>query len=352
MIHSLGNDYFFSPPSEKGLHWFIFTSPFVSMEMVGKVLFSEIKLEYRHIEGVQNISRDKMVVKFDCHETFRNVIQDYDEKIMQIDAIESVRVVNISTEVTFVSVRNAPFEMKEECLINISSRYGKVESMRNNRFAVGPFAGRLNGTRTARMKLRENIPSSINVSGYNLAFIYNGQKRTCYICGSEGHMAKDCTTDMTEKVNMWNEKDFPSMASRELIAEGQGKSQNIEEEEVTQDEKIGQKEKTPSKESDNGEIHIDLQGNNADSDITVVSQEVDNAGENMSSEATIMDEKDVQIHPAKSSDEGLITHMIQADVHQSDDDDGVQKENPTDENMLADEKKPKDDDNTKESKEK
>ena len=188
-----------------------FTSPFVTMEMVGKLLFDEMKIECSKIVGVQNISKDKVIVKFDSNETFLSIVKEYEDKIMRINDTYSVKVVNISTGLTFVSVCNAPFEMENDTIICILSRYGEIESIRNNRFSHGPFEGLLSGIRTAKMKVRENIPSSINVFGHNLTIIYNGQKRTCYKCGCEGHMAKDCATDMSEKVNIWDENDFPVM---------------------------------------------------------------------------------------------------------------------------------------------
>ncbi|KAG7167104.1 hypothetical protein Hamer_G005440 [Homarus americanus] len=56
-------------------------------------------------------------------------------------------------------VKNAPFEMGNDIIMNILSKYGKVEGVRLNKYTKGPAAGLLNGTRTFKIfatDLREN----------------------------------------------------------------------------------------------------------------------------------------------------------------------------------------------------
>ncbi|KAG7177242.1 hypothetical protein Hamer_G000511 [Homarus americanus] len=83
--------------------------------------------------------------------------------------------------------------------------------MRLNKYTKGPAAGLLNGTRTFKVNLKNNIPSSVTEGGHSLTFLYAGQRKTYYKCGHEGHLAIDCHTEEVDKVNIFNEEDFPAI---------------------------------------------------------------------------------------------------------------------------------------------
>lgn len=51
-----------------------------------------------------------------------------------------------------------------------------------------------NGTRTARMGLRSDIPSYIRIASEMLLIIYNHQARTCRRCNRTGHIALKCSS--------------------------------------------------------------------------------------------------------------------------------------------------------------
>ena len=191
-----------------------FTAPYVSMDMVSNVLLNKMNVNCNDIIGVQNLNRNKVVVKFGSTEGFMNIMEEFEDKMIKINEVEMVRIVNLSNSFTFVSIRNAPFEMDDDLIVGILSRYGKVDSIRKNTFSLGPFKGLLSGIRTVKMKIKGNIPSSLNVCGHNLTVLYNGQKRTCFKCGQEGHLMKDCAVDIFGKENAWSEEDFPRLDKR------------------------------------------------------------------------------------------------------------------------------------------
>ena len=58
-----------------------------------------------------------------------------------------------------------------------------------------------NGIRTARMRLVEPIPNSLNIVGELVFINYPGQPRTCRRCGGEGHVAAACRK--TRCFNCW-----------------------------------------------------------------------------------------------------------------------------------------------------
>ena len=79
------------------------------MEMVGKVLFSEMSVNIGDIAGVQNIGRNKIVVKFTSSSTFMDVMDKFEDRVIALNNVDSVKVINLSSTITFVSVGNAPF---------------------------------------------------------------------------------------------------------------------------------------------------------------------------------------------------------------------------------------------------
>ena len=51
-----------------------------------------------------------------------------------------------------------------------------------------------NGTHTARMRLRSDIPSYIRIISETLLIIYDHQPRTCRRCNRTGHIALECSS--------------------------------------------------------------------------------------------------------------------------------------------------------------
>ncbi|KAG7161889.1 putative Zinc knuckle-containing protein 14, partial [Homarus americanus] len=96
--------------------------------------------------------------------------------------------------------------MGNEIIMNIISKYGKVEGVRLNKYTKRPAVGLLNGTKTFKVNLKNGIPSSLTVGGHTLTFLYAEQRKTCYKCGHEGHLAND----KVDEVNIFNEEDFPA----------------------------------------------------------------------------------------------------------------------------------------------
>ncbi|KAG7166602.1 hypothetical protein Hamer_G013607, partial [Homarus americanus] len=69
--------------------------------------------------------------------------------------------------------------------------YGKVEGMRPNKYTKGPAAGLLNGTKTFKVILKNNIPSLVTVGSHSLTFLFAAQRKTWCYCNFRQYTA-DC----------------------------------------------------------------------------------------------------------------------------------------------------------------
>ena len=89
---------------------------------------------------------------------------------------------------TIVKIFEAPDEMPDSVLVARLSTYGKVFSFRRDK-----CRGHIrNGVRTARMRLKSDIPSVVRIAGTYIRLWYPGQPKTCRRCGAADHFAASC----------------------------------------------------------------------------------------------------------------------------------------------------------------
>ena len=206
-----------------------------NQKQISEVIFEDLKIKYDEIIGFQPLNRHKVVIQFDKSYAYHSFCDKYDEKDIDIGNGKSVRVVNLSRQYTYVSIRYAPFNMENAVLEGILKNYGKVYGIRLNRYAHGKEEGLLNGTRTARMELKRGIPSSMTIHGFNIVFYYNGQMKTCYKCGRESHMAAECMYEVEDRINVFNVTEFPEIPGKKRNADDEGNKDSIETTQKTQE---------------------------------------------------------------------------------------------------------------------
>ena len=186
-------------------------------DVVCNIIFDELKINQNDIWGIQVLRNNKVVVKFNNSAVFNEICDNYDGKTLKLRDGQQVRLVNFSSEYNYVSIRYAPFEMTDDTIIGVLSQYGRVFSMRHNTHSLGKAQGLVSGTRTAKMNIKRNIPTSLNIQGYDIVCLYNGQKKTCFKCGSEYHLAANCIVNEKEQGSIFEESDFPAMVNKEKI---------------------------------------------------------------------------------------------------------------------------------------
>ena len=264
-----------------------------TMKIVSDALFKSMKVKLEEIIGVQTTSRNRVIVKV-IPNVFSYLMKEYEDKYLDVEKFGQFYVKNLSSSVTYVSIRNAPFEMSDETLSALLSRYGKVENIRRNMYSDGPFKGSLTGVRTAAMRLKENIPSSITIHGYTISFIYNGQLRTCFRCGSTGHMIKDCEYD-SEK-SMLNVEEYPEINANKGAREKESSGNN---DAAAQD--ISETEPEPGK------------ANDKDQEVSAPSiQVVENEEEKTNEETPVIENEDEKEEETQENSETIVSQEIGA----------------------------------------
>lgn len=129
----------------------------------------------------------------------RSWVVSFDNQLAKETALEVASIEIAGTTVflgdcenrlVLVKIYEAPAELPDTAVIGRLNYYGRVLSFRRDKIAQ--FIE--NGVRTARMSLNRHIPSTINLAGEFLRIWYPNQPKTCRNCGSEDHLAKDCSS--------------------------------------------------------------------------------------------------------------------------------------------------------------
>ena len=109
---------------------------------------------------------------------------------------ENTRVFIFGNEITFgttdnrttiVKIFESPNEMPDTAIIGRLTCYGRVLSFRREK--EGNF---YNGVRSARMRLRGPVPSTIFIAGEMVRAWHPDQPKTCRRCGADDHLASEC----------------------------------------------------------------------------------------------------------------------------------------------------------------
>ena len=116
------------------------------------------------------------------------------EEALDLASIEiqgcTVFIGDCENRLELVKIYESPNELPDTVLIGRLSHYGRVLSFHRDLVAQGIY----NGVRTARMQLHCHIPSTICVVGDIMRIWYPSQPKTCRNCGSEDHIAKECSS--------------------------------------------------------------------------------------------------------------------------------------------------------------
>ena len=81
------------------------------------------------------------------------------------------------------------------------------------------------------MAIKKPIPSNMIISGWQIEVFYRTQKRTCYRCGQDDHVASQCDTRYKYFENRFTMEEFPELVRKQPIVVEENVSEENEENE-------------------------------------------------------------------------------------------------------------------------
>ena len=140
-------------------------------------------IDYDDIISIQRrLGTNTFVVSFCTAEAKAHLLSAWDINVAGHRAF----VADCDNRISLVKVYNGPNEMPDSVIIARLSSYGSVLSFRRDHATDAIY----NGVRTARMEIKQNIPSTVRITGEFIKFWYPGQPKSCRRCGD--HLVKDC----------------------------------------------------------------------------------------------------------------------------------------------------------------
>ena len=185
-------------------------------------IISELHLESADIIGVQRdtekfYSRLLVKLKDDAMLEFDR-IKDMDGEIITLRrnfGDVKIMIQDMTSCLKYVAVAGIPFEVPNDAVAALMSRFGDVKGIRMN-YYKSILNGIATGTRIVKMNMKRNIPSVIRVGNKTLNISYENQIKTCYRCGMDDHLGNECRTKEEERIHIINDTDYPLLKSNEM----------------------------------------------------------------------------------------------------------------------------------------
>ncbi|XP_067029212.1 uncharacterized protein [Acropora muricata] len=103
---------------------------------------------------------------------------------------QEIPVTKDGQKVTVVYIRDLPYEVASDDVIDFFSSYGEV--LTAERSVSAKFPNLCNGNRILKMILNDDLPYFLSVCGCRCRVWYRGQPIQCVVCRAIGHRAQAC----------------------------------------------------------------------------------------------------------------------------------------------------------------
>ena len=180
------------------------------------IIDETLGIEDDDLEGISELGRNKLIVKLSDERVYRDICDKFNGVEVDVNDNIRIKVEDLSTYKTYVTIRNVPFEMSDFMLQDILSRYGSIAHIRKNIRNTGRYRNIPDGSRAVVIELSKPIPSFLYIESARvyISIYYRGQIKTCRLCGGDDHFANACNVRASQKSNVINDGDFPALNHR------------------------------------------------------------------------------------------------------------------------------------------
>ena len=189
------------------------------------------------------------------HEGEHQVIVKVDDR----DTAVSACIYPAGMKIRRVTLYGVHFEIQQEDIIEAMSFYGKVASVKREKFAGEAAEGYAldSGKVMVAMEMVTQIPPVVIMGGYEVYVRYVGQPPVCFACRKQGHMAAECDRrkrqQPRDRSNPWGARALPEQSpEQDARREGRKEGNNREDQQPsgvddqeTSNEKEGEGEWQP-----------------------------------------------------------------------------------------------------------
>ena len=156
------------------------------------------------IEGIDNRSDGRFIFKVTTQDRYNDICERFTGRDIFLERGHTIRVDDISTKGTLVEIERVPFDINNEQLKILLSKYGEVNKCQNYLHNYGKYSNlNKSGHRIAWIDLKSHIPRIINIKETQnfLHITYPEQPFSCNKCGKVGHVAWRCRTKSDDVIN-------------------------------------------------------------------------------------------------------------------------------------------------------
>ena len=176
-----------------------------------KIIENILGVPESEVCGIDSRDCNKFLFKVSSKQRYEHICMNFTGRDIVLDKYHVFRVDDISNYNTSVQVSRVPLEVDNDTLIQVFSKFGKVEKCQYYFRKHGDYNNLTHtGERMVWIHLEKPIPQSIYIKQIenHINVTYESQPFSCNACGHIGHIAKECKTESKDYEDFIDLNDF------------------------------------------------------------------------------------------------------------------------------------------------